>query len=316
MKRYTVIDAHCDTASELLDRGETLLDNTCHLSLKHMLTYQSYVQFFAAWVSKQETSPYRRALQILSYLKGEIKKYSEKIAEIHTAEELKKVIENHKCGVILSIEDGRAIEGSLEKLHELYNFGVRAMTLAWNDNNEITDGIDSCYGRGLTPFGKTVVSEMNRLGMIVDVSHITEKGFWDVLEVSTRPVMASHSNCRSLCSHRRNLEDEQIKALIASKGFIGINLYREFLTDWGEANLDGVIHHIEHIASLGGEHIMGLGSDFDGMDALPKEISHAGDYDKIFDRMCVLGYTDDFIEKITHKNMIQFIERVEKRNSN
>lgn len=312
MNRYKIIDAHCDTAGEVLDRGEHLEKNSCHLSLEHISDYQSYIQFFAAWVSKKEKDPFARAAAILSYVKQEIAMHADTMEEVHTSDEAEAILKRNKRGAMLALEDGRSICGSVEKLHAFYDMGVRAVTLAWNDDNEITDGILSNRGAGLTPFGKEVVGEMNRLHMMIDVSHISEKGFWDVLEASSAPVMASHSNCRAVCGHARNLSDAQIKALITNRGFIGINLYRDFLVDNGEATLEHIISHIDHIFSLGGEESIGLGSDFDGMDALPSEIKHAGDYVKLFDKMLALGYSESVIDKITHKNMLNFMKRIEK----
>ena len=307
-----IIDAHCDTASILLDESEELAENSCHLSLEHLKAFQSYVQFFAAWVTKEEQFPYNRAVSILQNLKREISINRDHIEEIRNFRELESVMEREKHGAILSLEDGRSLEGKIEHLYDIYGLGVRAIALAWNDDNELTDGIMSERGNGLTSFGKQVVQEMNKLQMMVDVSHITVKGFWDVMDVSDAPVMASHSNCMAICNHKRNLNDAQIKALIQKDGFIGINLYRDFLTESDEAEVTDILRHMEHVLSLGGEHILGFGSDFDGMNKLPMGISHVGDYMKLIEEMHKIGYSDDLIDKITHKNMLNFIKRIEK----
>ncbi len=309
---YKVIDAHCDTAGEILKRNEALYTNEGHLSLERMLCFDSYVQFFAAWVSKHEPKPYLCAVRMLKNLKKEIKKHQDIIEEVRTFSELRSVIERKKCGAVLALEDGRSLEGKTENLHRFYDMGVRAVCLAWNDDNELTDGIASERGGGLTVFGKKILNEMNRLHMIADVSHITEKGFWDVSELSNCPFMASHSNCKAICGHRRNLTNEQIRALIDKDGFIGINLYSAFLSNDGTADMKTILNHIEHILELGGENILGLGSDFDGMDRLPSGISHVDDYIKLFEEMQKIGYSDVLIDKITHKNMLNFMKRIEK----
>ena len=211
----------------------------------------------------------------------------------------------------MAIEDARALCGSLSVLRMYYELGVRAITLAWNDDNDVADGALSARGVGLTEFGKRVVQEMNRLHMIVDVSHMTPKGFWDVLSTSGAPVMASHSNCTTVCAHKRNLDDKQICALIEKQGFIGVNLYPIFLSDCGRADRKTILVHIEHILSLGGENIIGLGSDFDGVDCLPHGIRSASDYAALFDDMARIGYSDALIAKITHTNMINFMKRIE-----
>ena len=312
MKNFSIIDTHCDTASEILDSNENLLENTRHLSLNKLNCYNSYVQFFAAWIDKNSKNPFLRAVEILDKIKTEVKKNSDIIEEITDLNDVKNVIEKGKHGAIYSIEDARALCASIASIRAFYDLGVRAITLAWNDDNEVTDGINSIRGAGLTAFGKEVVREMNRLKMIVDVSHITEKGFYDVLEVSKSPIMASHSNAKAICSHRRNLSNEQIKAMIDNKGIICVNVYPEFLSDIRQANVDTIISHIEHIMSLGGENHIGLGSDFDGIGCLPDGIQGPEDYIKLFERMSKRGFTDEQIDKISHKNMLNFIERIEK----
>lgn len=312
MQDITIIDSHCDTACELLNRGEHLYVNTGHLSLKQMELFQSYIQFYAAWVGKEEKYPTQRAVDILSCIKREIATNSDLIEEIKNFKELTSVIERKKHGAILALEDARSLEGNIETLYKFYHMGVRAIALAWNDNNEVTDGILSERDAGLTPFGEKVVQEMHNLHMIVDVSHITEKGFWDICALSDRPFMASHSNCLSICKHRRNLNDEQIKEMIKRKGFMGINLYPKFLSDDGIADISTVLDHMDHVLSLGGTDILGLGSDFDGVDYLAEGISDAKDYINLIDAMEQHGYSGSLIDKITHKNMINFMERIEK----
>lgn len=312
MKRYAIVDAHCDTAEKLLDKEEALLSNTGHLSLEMMQGYGGYVQFFAAWIAKEEQNPILRTLKIIDKLKTEIQKNKPQIEEVWSVQDLVSVLEHGKCGAVLAIEDARALCGSLSVLRMYYKLGVRAITLAWNDDNDVADGAHSARGAGLTDFGKSVVREMNRLHMIVDVSHIAPKGFWDVLSLSSVPVMASHSNCNTVCAHKRNLGDKQIQALIDQQGFIGINLYPAFLSNSNVADVKTILRHMEHILSLGGENILGLGSDFDGVDALPKGISSAREYIALFDEMARIGYSDALIAKITHKNMIDFMKRIEK----
>lgn len=307
-----VIDAHCDTAGAILTKKESLLQNTGHISLERMRKFDSYVQFFAAWISKSVPAPYQYAKEMLMNLKEEVKQHQDLIEIVTTHDEICSVMERKKCGAILALEDGRSLEGKIENLYRFYDMDVRAICLAWNDDNELTDGISSKRGYGLTEFGKEVVAEMNRLHMIVDVSHITEKGFYDVAEISRAPFMASHSNCKSLCGHRRNLTDEQIRLMIDKKCFIGINLYHLFLTDEGKSDMGTVIKHMNHILELGGEDVLGLGSDFDGMDQLPEGICYVDDYMNLFDEMRKNGYSDVLIDKITHKNMLNFIKRIEK----
>lgn len=312
MKRYTVIDTHCDTAGEIYQKRAQLFDYSGHLSLEKMRAFESYIQFYAAWIPKEIKNPLLYAVDVFDYLNREIEKNIDIIEKISDVKQAKDIINRGKHGAIFAIEDARALCGSLSTLRMFYHLGVRAITLAWNDDNDVTDGIASKRGAGLTAFGKEVVKEMNRLNMMVDISHITKKGFWDVLDVSCAPVMASHSNCTSICGHRRNLDDAQIRAMIQSGGIICVNLYPDFLSDDKNANVKDVVAHIDHILSLGGENHVGLGSDFDGVDRLPDGFYGVNDYVKLFNEMRKNGYSNALIDKITHENMINFMERIEK----
>ena len=165
-------------------------------------------------------------------------------------------------------------------------------------------------GEGLSQFGEKVVRQMNRLGMAIDVSHLSEKGFWDAAEISEKPFIASHSNAKSICSHKRNLSDEQIKEIINKKGFIGVNFYPPFLTDCDRCGIKDIIKHIEHILSLGGENNIGFGSDFDGVDYLPDGIEGAQDYYKIIDELLKLGYSEKLVRKISCENFINVLTSI------
>ncbi len=312
MNDFYVIDAHADTTERLLDKNESLLKNDGHLSLSQMTEYKGYVQFFAAWVKKEEKNPTLRAIRMIENLKKEIAIFSDSISLVTNEEEIQSVIYKGKCGALLSLEDARSLAGSLETLYMFYDMGVRLITLAWNDDNNVIGGSLNQNGLGLTAFGKTLVNEMNQLKMIVDVSHSSEKGFWDVLETSQAPVMASHSNAKAICNHNRNLNNEQIKALIQNDGIVCLNLYPLFLSDTGNASIKTILRHAEHILALGGSDHLGLGSDFDGVDMLTDGICNVKDYVKLFEEMQKHGYSDDLIHKITHKNILNFIRRIEK----
>ncbi len=307
---YKIIDTHCDTASRLLDFGKKLNDDSNMVNLADMKEYHSYVQFFAAYVKKDFENPMLRAVEILDKAKDEIKENN--INLILSCEDLENTIKTNSLGGILAIEDARALCGSLSAVRFFYDYGVRAMTLAWNDDNEVTAGVaNEDRTAGLTDFGRAVVREMNRLGMIVDVSHITEKGFWDVMEVSKKPVMASHSNCYSVCSHRRNLKDEQIKALVKNGGIMCISIYPAFLENEPEnATVKSVISHINHAISLGAQDHIGLGSDFDGIPKTLPDVKKVSDYKILITAMKEAGYSDELIDKITHKNFVEFYKRV------
>jgi membrane dipeptidase len=219
---------------------------------------------------------------------------------------------NHQVATLLAIEEGGAIDGSLEALRCLYELGLRAMTLVWSNRNDIADGVnEECSGGGLTVFGRQVVAEMNRLGMLVDVSHMAPAGFWDVLEVSSKPIIATHSNAKALCPHPRNLTDEQIKALNENDGLIGITFAGQFLEeDYNEACIESVYRHIDHMLNImGNDEHLGFGSDFDGISHPPYNIQGVQDYAPLVEYLAT-KYSDDTIAKLTHRNVLSLLQKV------
>lgn len=303
---YRIIDAHCDTISEILASGESLSENRRHVNLKAMQQYSGYIQFFAAWIDEEKENSLSHTLEIIDKFYGELEQNKEVIQGITNRDDLQSVISSGRCGAVLTVEDARAICGKLSNLRMLYRLGVRAMTLSWNHDNDVSDGTFSERNIGLTPFGKEVVREMNRLGMIIDVSHMTQKGFWTVMEESNMPVMASHSNCSAIFKHPRNLEDEQFRAIIQTGGMIGINFYPAFLSQ-NDCGTEELLRHIEHILELGGEKCIGLGTDFDGVPTLPRGIGGATDLHRLFEKMKENGFSDSLIADISHRNFEKFL---------
>ena len=305
---YTIFDAHCDTVQKMCDTNQHLAKNNLHISLENMSKHR-HIQIFAAFIDKKEDklTPFKRCNQLIDCYFNEINNNADKISHCTNVLEINNAIKSNKIAALLSIEGGEALEGKLENLEYFYNRGVRAMALTWNYDNEISGSIGETDTRGLTHFGKETVHKMNDLGMLIDVSHISHQGFWDVIETTNKPIAATHSNAYSLKNHKRNLNDEQIKAIIKNNGFIGINLYSEFLADDNCSTAD-IIRHIEYILSLGGENNIGFGSDFDGMDSLPKEIRGIQDIYKIPDLLLKLGYSDSLVEKIMCKNFLRLFD--------
>jgi len=307
---YTFFDAHCDTIQKLCDTGQDLFENNCHLSLKDM-EKNRHIQIFAAFIDKKTDMrlPFERANQLIDYYYLQLEKYSEHILHCNTLEEIQSAVNDKKTAALLSIEGGEALNGRIENLDYFYKRGVRLITLTWNYENELCGSIGEGRGSGLTEFGKDVVKEMNRTGMVIDVSHISLKGFWDVLETTKKPIVASHSNVFELKSHKRNLNREQIEAIIKNNGCIGINFYNEFLSN-GKCKISDIIKHIEYILSLGGENNIGLGSDFDGMDLLPERITGVADIEKLPEELLKMGYSEKLVKKIIYENFLRVLNYV------
>ena len=311
MAENIFFDAHCDTLTKLARSAEGLRKNPFHVDVERLSLYCGYVQTFAAFVDKtQHKDTYAYVKSLTELYRREVEKNSEWICHCNSGAEIEKVLGEHRIASLLGIEGGEAIEGSIERLREFYESGVRMMTLTWNWENEICDGIGEVRGDGLTEFGKSVVREMNRLGMVIDVSHISQKGFWDVAKLSTEPFIASHSNAKRLCGHPRNLDDEQIKAIFDMNGCIGINFYPTFVSDGECCGVDDVIKHIEYFLELGGEDHIGLGSDFDGVESLPEGMVGVQSMNLITEAMEKKGFGKELIRKITYKNFMRVINNI------
>ncbi len=312
-----ICDCHCDTLTELYNKNASLYENEQHFDIKRQIALGGGLQFCAIYVPTEVfryQGGLRYTLCLLDKYNQEIKKLHENgidVLQVRTAEDAGNVLK-HKAATLLAIEEGGAIDGSLEALRCLYELGVRAMTLTWSNRNDIADGInEEATGSGLTLFGKQVVEEMNRLGMLVDVSHISTAGFWSVIETSTKPIIATHSNAKSLCSHPRNLNDEQIKALAQNGGLAGITFAGQFLEeDWRNACIESVYKHIDYMLNLiGNDDHIGFGSDFDGISHPPYNIQGVQDYKPLIEYLSKY-YSDETINKITHQNVINLLQKV------
>lgn len=213
---------------------------------------------------------------------------------------------------VLSIEGGEVLEGSIQRLEEFYHAGrIRMIALTWNNENEIAHPAAQNDEEGLKPFGFELLREMDRRGILADVSHLNLRGFWDVVEHAQLPPVASHSNLRTLCDHRRNLYQDQVKAIIERGGFIGINFYSDFLTQGRPAVLEDVWRHIDGIAQLGGVQVLGFGSDFDGIDAWPEGLASPADFPSLIELMRKHGYPEQAIADIAGLNLWRLMKRAE-----
>ncbi|MGE5553068.1 MAG: dipeptidase [Betaproteobacteria bacterium] len=214
-----------------------------------------------------------------------------------------------EVGVVLAIEGAQALEGDLALLRVFYRLGVRLVTLTHNYRNELADGAYEESPGGLTSFGRQVVEEMNRLGMVIDVSHLAPPGFWEVLERSSAPVIASHSNARALCNHRRNLTDEQAKALAAKGGTIGVTFCPLFLREAPDdqhpvpTSLSDVLDQIDYLVDLAGPEHVALGSDFDGIDWVPAGLDDVSRLPALTRGLLERGHSEATIRGILGENL-------------
>ncbi len=310
-----IIDAHCDTASVLLDNKENFYENEkSHICLKKLSSSDEDVrlQFFAAFADLDiyRGNELARVLSIIDYVYEAERRYSDKFKICLNAQEIDKAICNRKIAALLSVEGGEALCGQLSILRQLYRLGVRSMLLTWNYRNLLADGAGEKNGKGVSEFGRQVVCEMNRLGMLVDVSHLCQASFYDVLDTSASPVIASHSNSKAICDNIRNLDDKQLEALKRNGGVVGVNLYPYFINNTQKATIDDVVRHIEHICSITGDEDIGLGADFDGIECTPDGLEGPHKLQKLFDRLLQLNYSETFLEKFAGLNFMRVIKLV------
>lgn len=306
------IDLHCDTIHMLLNSENncSLAKNNLSVDIEKMKRGNSLAQFFALYINQEKTNnPLETCLKMVDKFYLELDKNNNSIALATNYKDLTKNKQKDKISAFLSIEGGEAINGSLYNLRNFYRLGVRLITLTWNFPNEI--GFPNCNNeyiyRGLTSLGQEVVHEMNNLSMLIDVSHLSDKGFYDVARISKKPFIASHSNSRTITNHPRNLTDEMIKILSQKGGIIGINFEKSFLGETIPAKVSDMLNHIKHIKNIGGIDVISIGSDFDGVE-LPSEITNIGEIDKLASELKKNNFSEEEIEKIFYKNALRVIK--------
>lgn len=316
-----LIDLHCDTIWMFMREEETKLQNNCFcVDIEKLKAAGSMAQFFACFIYLNEIAReerweqgYQLALDMIKRGKTEFAACSDEISLALNYDDVKKNYVGGKMSAILTIEEGGILNNDISRLHELYNQGIRLITLTWNHENCIgypNSRDKAIMQKGLKPFGIEVVEKMNELGMIIDVSHLSDGGFWDVLKHSEKPVVASHSNVRSLCNHPRNLSDEMIKALAEKGGVAGINLYPYFINKNGKATVEDIVNHVWHMHQAGGEDFIAVGTDFDGFDEGELEIAHMGEMEKLYDAVKRRGLSERQMEKFWSGNAMRVIQQV------
>ena len=344
-----LIDLHCDTISKILHGSaeRTLLKNDLCIDLEKLKVANSSIQYFASFIfalnhemkvqkvseekaqewfdsfktsnfavipvsSEAWDSAWEEALTMIARLK---KEESDVMKVITNCAEAEKCMDNKVLTGLATVEEGGILNGKIERVEELYKQGVRLITLTWNFDNCLgspNNLKESIMNKGLKPFGIETVERMNELGMIVDVSHLSDGGFWDCIKYSKAPIMASHSNARALCSHPRNLTDEMLKALAANGGVTGLNFFPLFLAEDHLVSNADIAKHAAHMINVAGEDIVAIGTDFDGFDgeAEPDYVSHIGEMDKVWTAFKKAGITERQIDKILFQNAWRVMKEV------
>ncbi|OGO77021.1 MAG: peptidase M19 [Clostridiales bacterium GWB2_37_7] len=312
-----LIDLHCDTILEChLSGGKRKLGSSdlC-VDIEKMKKADALGQFFALYVDMKATDNLmQNCMDMLDLFYNELEDNKDSIAFAACYKDIEKNRTEGKMSALLAIEEGAALNGSTANLRNFYRLGVRLITMLWNYPNQIGyPNFEFIHKeKGLTEFGMEVVSEMNRLGMLIDVSHLSDGGFYDVARLSDKPFVASHSNARACTMHGRNLEDDMIKLLAEKGGIMGLNLESFFLNEGEPTTISTVcdmIRHLKHIRNIGGIDVMAIGTDFDGT-MHTSEIANIGEMDKLMTAMKQNGFREEEIDKVFYKNALRVIKDV------
>lgn len=306
-----IIDLHCDTLTDWkftsTGNPDTLDDPGRVLSLRAIPAGVRWAQFYAVFIPDEV-----RGQAAIDYFESnrsnflrQMDLFADKIAPCRTVDEMEAAWAAHKTAAFLTVENGSALAGQIERVHTLAEQGVRCMTIVWNGENELGSGHDTTHG--LSAFGREVIPEMEREGILVDVSHLNDAGFENLLGVARKPFVATHSNARSLCSHKRNLTDDMIREMVRRNCLIGLNYCIRFIADGGVVTgPEQLMKHVERFFELGAAKNLALGSDFDGT-TLPEYLNTPAKAAALGETFRAFGLTEEQSQDILWRNALRFL---------
>lgn len=303
-----LVDGHCDTLKEAFKKNINLDNNSLKFNISSKMNFP-ILQMMAIYISPEEAeNGYDITKSVLDYFEMQKEKFKDKIIQVKSKEDIKKIMPE-KYGMMLTIENGSAIQGNLKNIDYLYEKGVRMMSIVWNDQNDLATGAMEEIDTGLTELGKEYIKALNEKNILIDISHASERTFWDTVQISNAPIVASHSCVYSLCEHPRNLKDNQIKQIAKMNGIIGVVYSSGFLNRTEKANIQDVINHIKYIKKLVGIDYVGLGSDFDGLEKehILYDLEGLNDINNLIYEL-KKEFNNSEIEKIMGENWIRILE--------
>lgn len=305
-----VVDLHCDTILDLQEGRRRLGERSArgHIDLPRLREGGVDVQVFAVYVAPRVAprGP-ARAQELIAAFKAAVAAHPDQIVQVTTVAGIEQAQREGKVAAVLSIENGDALGGEVRALDVFYQQGVRMLGLTWNPSNALGDGALGREHGGLTDLGRAVLQRMEALGIVVDVSHLSEAAFWDALRATRGPVVASHSNASALHPHPRNLTDDQLRAVARRGGVVGVNFYPGFL---GAAAMERVLDHIAHMVRVMGVDHVALGSDFDGISQAPAGLEDVSRLPNLTAGLQARGYAVEQIRKIMGENALRVFREV------
>ncbi len=298
-----LFDLHSDTLTKCAEKGEPLFDGNLDFNLKKAQIFKKRCQTMAAFIPDslrgEKATAYYKKLRNCLYSELELNKSIACLCQ--DGSDILNAASKNKQAVIFSVESAAALGGKIENVKALYDDGVRIMSLTWNGENELACGVKG--KGGITDLGKSVVGEMQRLGITVDVSHLNDRGFDELYDMGISPIIATHSNLRSVKNHPRNLTENQFKKIVSTGGVVGINFYTEFL---GDSPFEYAFRHIYRMLCLGGENTVAIGSDFDGAD-FDRRLNSVEKITKLAEYLLSNGLSDDTVNKIMFNNALRVL---------
>ena len=306
-----LFDGHCDTILRCYLEGGGLRRQAGHLDLERRRGKGRWAQFFATFGSPEDMpgrSLWEVFLEEYALFRSEMDANADLVAFCRTGEEARAAFAAGKTAAFLSAEGAELLDCDPDKLRLAHRMGVRIVNITWNHPNALSGTNAEEPDRGLSEQGRAFVKTMGELGMLVDVSHLSDPGFWDVMEITDRPVVATHSNARAIFPHPRNLTDAQFTAIINTNGVAGLNMYAGFLGD--DPDFDTVVSHLEHFLALGGENNVSMGGDWDGITRMPRGMSGIQDMEKLYEHLLRRNYSESLLEKVFYSNLMRVVNEV------
>lgn len=321
-------DAHCDTVYRCLETGETsaldygdsreeqcryyaasdhLRRNGGHFDLERSRQFSRCAQFFALFHDAAEAPAdglWAQCRRMHDFFLREMADNADIVRHCHTGWEVDEAAAAGKTAALLSIEGADLIDCNVHKVETVAQWGVRLLNPVWNRANVLSGTNAEDPERGLYAEGRDFIRALEEYGIYPDVSHLSDAGFWDLVHIARRPIVASHSNARAVCPHRRNLTDDQFRAIRDSGGVVGLNLYLHFV---GQPTMDALVAHVEHFLALDGEKTLCLGGDLDGCEALAAGMTGMQDVPKLYEALKARGYSDALLEDIFWNNLRRLI---------
>ena len=306
-----LFDGHCDTILRCYLEGGGLRRQAGHLDLERRRGKGRWAQFFATFGSPEDMpgrSLWEVFLEEYALFRSEMDANADLVAFCRTGEEARAAFAAGKTAAFLSAEGAELLDCDPDKLRLAHRMGVRIVNITWNHPNALSGTNAEEPDRGLSEQGRAFVKTMGELGMLVDVSHLSDPGFWDVMEITDRPVVATHSNARAIFPHPRNLTDAQFTAIINTNGVAGLNMYAGFLGE--DPDFDTVVSHLEHFLALGGENNVSMGGDWDGITQMPRGMSGIQDMEKLYEHLLRRNYSESLLEKVFYSNLMRVVNEV------